>query len=212
MDPRIGQVIASHPVEPCEEVQLDACLIRVDEHVTLRQVVRETIVSGRARDLSAAEDLVTVFKRGINPPGLTEGLLDPTPESLKVELPQPGGPPIVRDYMRGWLVYGHDAPFALPGDSGSIVVDADDCVVAMVVAANRPTPRGARRGPRIRDPDPGHPRRPRREPHGPRPALHARLNTPCDAQARQTQAAMGSNGQQQRSQPHSTSPHPPRQP
>jgi hypothetical protein len=115
-------------------VLLDACLIRVEDHVTLGQTVRETITSARARDLSGLEDLVTVFKRGINPPGLTRGLLDPTPASLKVVLPQAGGPPIVRDYLQGWFVDGDDSPFAEPGDSGSIVIDEDDCIVAMIVA------------------------------------------------------------------------------
>lgn len=133
-DPRIGDVIDSSPAEPSEEVLLDACLVRVEDHVTLGQTVRETITSARARDLTGLEDLVTVFKRGINPPGLTRGLLDPTPASLKVVLPQAGGPPIIRDYLQGWFVHGDDGPFAEPGDSGSIVIDEDDCIVAMIVA------------------------------------------------------------------------------
>jgi hypothetical protein len=138
-DPRVGDVIESHPAEPCTEVHLDACLVCVDDHVELTQVVRSTITSGRARDLEGLDDYVTVFKRGINS-GLTKGLLDPTPESLKVKLPQAGGPPTVRDYMRGWFVVGDGQPFARPGDSGSIVIDEDDCVVAMVVALQSDTP------------------------------------------------------------------------
>ncbi len=43
-------------------------------------------------------------------------------------------PSLVRDYLRGWFVYGDGVPFGQPGDSGSIVVDEDDCVVAMLVA------------------------------------------------------------------------------
>jgi hypothetical protein len=147
-DPRIGEVIDSAPAEPCEEVELDACLVRVEDHVKLGQVVRETITSGRARNLDGLNDLVTVFKRGANTPNLTQGLLDPTPESLKVELPQPHGPPIVRDYLRGWFVYGEAQPFARPGDSGAIVVDEDDCVVAMVVALRTET----QRAPQVDDP------------------------------------------------------------
>lgn len=87
---------------------LDACLVRVDDHVRLGRVVRETVISGRARDLSGLDDLVTVVKRGINTPGLTRGLLDPTPASLNVMLPQPGGQPIVRDHLQGWFVHGED--------------------------------------------------------------------------------------------------------
>jgi hypothetical protein len=146
-DPRIGDVVLSDPAEPTEEIRLDACLVRVDDHVTLRQVVRDTITSGRARNLEEVDDLVTVYKRG-GTSGLTQGLLDPTPESLKVELPQTGGPPVVRDYLRGWFVEGHDEPFARPGDSGSIVVDEDECVVGMVVAL-RTDPQ---RGPQLTDP------------------------------------------------------------
>lgn len=133
-DPQIGEVIVSHPSEPCEEVELDACLVRVEDRVTLGSVLREHPTSGRARDLTGVEDLITVFKRGIRDPGLTRGLLDPTPVSLKVERQQPSGPPTVRDYLRGWFVYGDEHPFARQGDSGSIVTDEDDCVVALVVA------------------------------------------------------------------------------
>ena len=68
--------------------------------------MRETITPSRARDLEGLDDSVTVFERGINTPDLTEGSLDPTPQSLKVELPQSHGPPIVRDYLRGSFVYG----------------------------------------------------------------------------------------------------------
>jgi hypothetical protein len=50
-DPIIGEVIESHPPEPCATVELDACLVRVRDHVSLGHVVRETITSGRARDL-----------------------------------------------------------------------------------------------------------------------------------------------------------------
>ncbi len=129
-------------------MQLDACLVRVDDHVTLGGVVREAVASGRARDLDGLDDLIPVFKRGINAPGLTRGLLDPTPESLKVVLPQVGGSPIVRDYLRGWFVYGDAHPFARPGDSGSIVIDEDDCVVAMVVALRAENPHS----PKVEDP------------------------------------------------------------
>lgn len=143
-DPYIGEVIESHPPEPCDEVELDACLVRVGEHVNLGNVVREQPISAQARNLMGVEDLVTVYKRGIRNPGLTRGLLDPTPVSLKVDLPQPAGPAIVRDYLQGWFVYGDEHPFARPGDSGSIVTDEDDCVVAMVVALRSPTPHAVR--------------------------------------------------------------------
>lgn len=141
-DPRIGDAITSNPPEPVDEVELDAALVRVDDDVALSGVVRATRVSRRPRDLHDEDEPIIVYKRGINAPGLTEGLLDPTPESLRVELPQIGGPPIVRDYLRGWFVHGTDGttPFARAGDSGSIVVDEDDCVVAMVVALRSRTP------------------------------------------------------------------------
>lgn len=139
-DPVIGEVIESHPPEPCTTVELDACLVRVRDHVSLGHVVRETITSGRARDLRGLDDLVPVFKRGINTPSLTAGLLDPTPVIGRTKLLQPHGPPIVREYPNGWYVEGDGVPFAKLGDSGSIVVDEDDCVVAMIVAIRSATP------------------------------------------------------------------------
>jgi hypothetical protein len=148
-DPRIGDVIESHPPEPCEEVELDACLVRVDEHVTLGGGVRARQASGQARDLDGHEELVPVFKRGINDPRPTEGQLDPTPESLRVGLlGASAGQASVRDYLRGWFVYGVERPFARSGDSGSIVVDEDDRVVAMVVALRTNNPHD----PKIDDP------------------------------------------------------------
>jgi hypothetical protein len=147
-DPIIGEVIESHPPEPCETVELDASLVRVREHVSLGHVVRETTTSKRARDLKGLDDLVPVFKRAINTPSLTQGLLDPTPVIAKTELPQPHGPAIVREYLNGWYVEGDGVPFAKLGDSGSIVVDGDDCVVAMIVAIRSATPYA----PRVEDP------------------------------------------------------------
>jgi len=139
-DPVIGEVIESHPPEPCTTVELDACLVRVRDHVSLGHVVREAITSGRARNLRGLDDLVPVFKRGINTPSLTAGLLDPTPVIGRTKLLQPYGPPIVREYQNGWHVYGDGVPFAKLGDSGSIVVDEDDCVVAMLVAVRSEKP------------------------------------------------------------------------
>lgn len=147
-DPRIGEVIESHPPDPCEEVQLDACLVRIDDHVTLRPKVREVVTSARARDLEGLAEPVIVFKRGINHPYLTRGLLDPIPASLKVILPQVEGEAVIRDYLRGWFVYGDGQPFARPGDSGSIVIDEDDCVVAMIVALRTDDPQS----PKVEDP------------------------------------------------------------
>jgi hypothetical protein len=139
-DPIIGEVIESHPPEPRTTVELDACLVRVRDHVSLGHVVRETITSGRARDLRGLDDLVPVFKRGINTPSLTTGLLDPTPVIGRTKLLQSHGPPIVREYQNGWHVYGEGVPFAKLGDSGSIVVDEDNCVVAMIVAVRSESP------------------------------------------------------------------------
>jgi hypothetical protein len=147
-DPRIGDVIESHPPEPCERVELDACLVRIDEHVTLGGGVRAKIASGEARNLDGCEESVIVFKRGINDLRPTEGRLDPTPQSLRVTRPTASGQAPVRDYLRGWFVYGVEQPFARSGDSGSIVVDEEDHVVAMVVALRTRHPHD----PKIGDP------------------------------------------------------------
>lgn len=141
-DPRIGDVCASHPSDPGDEIELDAALVRVDDNVSMSDVVRHERMSGRPREVEDDGEPLIVYKRGINAPHLTEGLLDPTPESLRVVLPQRGGPPVIRDYLRGWFVAGTDgvSPFARPGDSGSMVVDEDDCVLGMVVALRSKTP------------------------------------------------------------------------
>ncbi len=73
-DPRIGDVAFSSPPEPEYEIELDASLVRLDSHVSLDNHVRETVTTKRPRMLDGGEDYVRVFKRGINPPGLTEGL------------------------------------------------------------------------------------------------------------------------------------------
>lgn len=141
-DRRIGETVESHPPEPCDEVDLDACLIRVDPHVALGSAVQDVKLSRVPRDLSCEEEPVIVYKRGVNHPALTEGLLDPTPESLRVSLERHSGEPSVRNYMKGWFVQATDGehPFARPGDSGSIVVDEDGCAVGLLVALRSATP------------------------------------------------------------------------
>lgn len=134
-DPNVGQVIVSHPPEPCEDVELDVALIAPAGEVTLRDVVRAECLSGIPRDVEAtAEDdnAVLVYKRGSQGP-LTEGLLEPFATSVVLESPQPDGSRIARSYARVFLVHGVGQPFARPGDSGSVVIDDDDCVVGILV-------------------------------------------------------------------------------
>ncbi|HEV7584848.1 MAG TPA: trypsin-like serine protease [Solirubrobacteraceae bacterium] len=140
-DPRIGDVVFSHPAQPCIEIELDACVVRVDDNVELTQTVRETITSGTPRDLTESEEMIRVHKRGLVS-GLTTGWLDPIPSSLTTRAEGPNGWEILREYTKGWLVIGEPGPFAAPGDSGSIVVDDDDCVVGLIVALETQYPRG----------------------------------------------------------------------
>lgn len=135
-DQEIGRVRLSHPAEDVTEVDLDVALIDPAAHVECRNVVRETVTSCLARDVEETVDEdnpVLVHKRGFKT-GDTTGLLVPVAESLDVEGRLPDGRSIVRSYLRGYFVFGDDGPFAKPGDSGSIVVDEDDCVVGMIVA------------------------------------------------------------------------------
>jgi hypothetical protein len=143
-DPRIGVVLESHPPEPCREIEVDASVVLADSNVGLHQVVRQEATSRCPRDLNSmpeGDDLI-VYKRGINPPGLTAGLLDTTPTALGVELPCSDGTAIRRDYIRGYFVVGTETthPFARPGDSGSIVIDEDDCVLGLIVAMQTDNP------------------------------------------------------------------------
>lgn len=136
-DALIGHVMCSHPAEVRDEIELDAALVQVEPHVTLNDVVQRARLSGIPRDVEATadeDDPVLVHKRGVNQPQLTHGLLAPSPESLSVNAVLADGTVAVRDYVRGYFVYGDGGPFARPGDSGSIVVDDDDCVVGLLVA------------------------------------------------------------------------------
>jgi hypothetical protein len=135
-DPAIGHVHLSHPDEPCDEVQIDASLITPAQSVVLNDVIRGGPLSGRPRDVEATaldDNPVIVYKRGIRDPALTAGYLDPFSVSVVLETLQPDGTRIPRTYPRTFLVLGDGSPFAKPGDSGSIVVDEDDCVVGMLV-------------------------------------------------------------------------------
>jgi hypothetical protein len=142
-DPTIGNVVLSHPSEPCDEIMFDAALVAPSPGVTLTSTVRNRVVSCLARDVeeTAMEDNpVIVYKRGINQPSLTMGLLDPVPTSLEVKSCLPDGSEVSRFYPRGYFVVGDDRPFARPGDSGSIVVDEDSCVVGLLVALRATSP------------------------------------------------------------------------
>jgi Trypsin len=139
-DPTIGHVHLSHPPEPCEEVELDASLIAAVNGVTLNDIVRDECLSGIARDVEATavdDNPVIVYKRGIREPKLTSGLLEPFAISALLESQLPDGTRALRRYLRVFRVYGDEGPFAKPGDSGSVVIDADDCVVGVLVGLGR---------------------------------------------------------------------------
>ncbi len=140
----IGEVVLSHPDRyDVTEVGLDAALVEPADWVACSNIPRETITSCIARDVEAsaeADNPVIVHKRGFKT-DQTTGMLVPAPESLEVEGKLPDGTIVLRNYLRGYFVFGDEVPFAKDGDSGSIVVDDDDCVVGMVVAV-RPARRG----------------------------------------------------------------------
>lgn len=134
-DPNVGRVHASHPPAPCDEVELDVSLVEPFEQVALKSTIRGECISGIPRDVEASaenDNPVVVYKRGILGQ-LTEGLLEPFATSVVLESLQPDGTRRARSYSRVFLVYGVGQPFAVPGDSGSAVIDGDDCVVGMLV-------------------------------------------------------------------------------
>jgi len=136
-DPRLGFVRASHPPEPCEDIEIDASLVELQDDVEAGHVLRENQTSARPLDLDGISEEIVVHKRGMTIPHLTSGILDPDVRSLVISTM--GG--VSREYVRGFYVYGTDeAPFAKPGDSGAIVVDEDDCVVGMIVAVKLSSP------------------------------------------------------------------------
>lgn len=135
-DPKIGRVFLSHPPDPCRDVEIDAALILPEQGVSLGDVVRRQVVSGRHRDVEATaldDSPVIVYKRGIQEPGLTAGYLEPFPVSIGLDQNQPDGSKAARIYPRVFVVVGDGCAFAKPGDSGSVVVDEDECVVGMLV-------------------------------------------------------------------------------
>jgi hypothetical protein len=148
-DREVGSVVYSHPAEgDTLEIHLDAALIEPESHVNCDNTVRDTVTSCLSRDVEETadeDDPVVVHKRGSST-GETTGLLAPVPESLEVEGRLPDGSVIVRNYLRGFFVYGESGPFAKPGDSGSLVVDDDDCVVGMIVALRTADPNNVEPG------------------------------------------------------------------
>ncbi len=143
-DPRLGFVRASHPPEPCEDIEIDASLVELGDGVEAGHVLRENQTSSRPLDLDEISEEIVVHKRGMTTPHLTSGMLDPDVRSLVI----PVAGEQHREYVRGYYVYGTDAgPFAKPGDSGAIVVDDDDCVVGMVVAVKLSSPTSWTPGP-----------------------------------------------------------------
>jgi hypothetical protein len=143
LDRMIGRVTLSHPADPAvREVELDAALVTLESTVTCENIVRDIATSRIARNVeeTAVDDNpVLVHKRGFAS-GETTGLLDPVPQSLDVAGKRPDGTTVVRSYLRGYFVEGDNGPFARPGDSGSIVIDDDDCVVGMIVALRAQNP------------------------------------------------------------------------
>jgi hypothetical protein len=143
-DPRIGVVRESHPDQPRETIEIDASLIALDDNVDGGHVIRDNPTSGRPLDLEALppREPLIVYKRGMRTPHLTSGLLNPEPTSLVA----PAEDGTWREYVEGYFIEGTDPgePFAKPGDSGSIVVDDDDCVVGMIVGLRSDTPQNPR--------------------------------------------------------------------
>ena len=141
-DRHIGRVVLRHPDTDVEEILLDAALVEPLPHVTCKNIVRGDATSCIGRDVEESIDEdnpVIVHKHGWKT-GTTTGLLNPVPETLDVEGRRPDGATTMYTYLRGYFVLGDGGPFARPGDSGSIVIDDDNCVVGMIVALRTSDP------------------------------------------------------------------------
>ena len=105
--------------------------MRPNHNVHLNDVVHTEHPSGIVRDITIEpmQDQIIVHKRGIN--GFTSGLLERQPAIVvDAELRRPGDELVHVTYYDGYFIHStDDQPFARDGDSGSIVVDNDDCVV-----------------------------------------------------------------------------------
>lgn len=136
LDQNVGRVIRSAPALPTDQIYVDAALVGLAPGVTGIEEIREERPNGRARDIIAQGQThgeIVVHKRGPN--GFTSGLLILEPTILRARTPGPAGPVNVV-YYNGYWIHGTDdgRAFAGPGDSGSAVIDDDDCIVGMVVA------------------------------------------------------------------------------
>ena len=130
-DERLGTLEITVPTGPEPTLQIDAALVRPAQRARLSRDINAGPTVGIPRDLLREElyEPVPVFKRGART-GLTSGWAHPGTSTRKL-VDQTHGECIYQD---GFLIESSSSkPFALPGDSGSIVVDAEDRVIGMIV-------------------------------------------------------------------------------
>jgi hypothetical protein len=114
-------------------ISIDAAFNKPTPNITINDRIGHGRIPTGCRNLLAdpPDDLVVVHKDGATT-GRTTGLLDPVVVSDQTD---------TRHYTQGWWIIGeNDSPFALDGDSGSIVLDEDGAVVGMVVAVDKAIP------------------------------------------------------------------------
>jgi hypothetical protein len=130
-DELLGQLIRSVPTAPCQELDVDAAIVRPAGGVQLRREISGGPTMGSARDLltETLKEPIPVHKRGART-GFTSGWLHTATTTVTLDDATQGA----CLYLDAFLIEPSSSDaFALPGDSGSIVVDDHDRVVGMVV-------------------------------------------------------------------------------
>lgn len=130
-DELLGQLLRSAPAGPCQELDVDAAIVRPAPGVQLRREIAGGPTIGSPRDLLTEnlKEPIPVHKRGART-GFTSGWLHSATTTVTLDDATQG----TCLYLDAFLIEPSSSDaFALPGDSGSIVVDDADRVVGMMV-------------------------------------------------------------------------------
>lgn len=133
---RIGTTIDSVPDELVEECKCDAALVRPVADVTFNRRLDRGSITRYIRALGEEDLGATLHKRGCTT-GETRGeFWGMTDVPLRVRT----SPAFDVLYSNVLSIMSTDhSPFALPGDSGAVVVDANNDVVGLIVGMEDPT-------------------------------------------------------------------------
>lgn len=122
-----GRLRRAVPLYPQPSVAVDAAVIKLADDVEFDNAIGGHVPTAFNDLWANPPDFdLPVLKHGAATE-LTRGTLTPIASDHRVEGFFPR-------YTSGWWAYGDDQPFAVPGDSGSMVVDEEHRLIGMAVA------------------------------------------------------------------------------